>query len=178
MTGLWLYFFVALVVSFICSLLEAVLLSVPHGTVEAFVHEDRPGAASLKRLKDHIDRPLAAILTLNTVANTVGAAGVGAQALHVAQVYWPDRPTGWFVAGASAALTVGILIFSEIIPKTLGAVHCRRLALPAGYCLTVMVWFLAPVVWLTQHLSNWIRPRHRPALLSRQEMLATAQFGQ
>jgi magnesium and cobalt exporter, CNNM family len=177
MTGLWIYFFIALVVSFVCSLLEAVLFSVPHGAVEAFLAENRPGAERLKSLKDRIDRPLAAILTLNTVANTVGAAGVGAQALKVSQDYWPNSRHGLVVAAASAILTFCILVFSEIIPKTLGAVHCRRLALRSGWVLSILVWLLAPVVWLTQHLSNWIRPHHQPMRLSRQEMLATAQLG-
>jgi Mg2+/Co2+ transporter CorB len=117
MTLLFVYAGIALSVSFLCSILEAALLSVTPAHL-AKLEQDRPKVGGrLRALKGHVDRPLAAILTLNTTANTVGAAGVGAEA----QRLWGSE----VLAITSAALTLLILFLAEIIPKTLGA----RLAL-------------------------------------------------
>ena len=127
------YFFLALGVSFICSLLESVILSLTHSHIGILVKSNPKKGKLLQKLKDDINRPLAAILTLNTIANTVGAAGMGAQALHV---YGSHA-----VAAASAILTFSILIFSEILPKTLGAYFCRSLAIPSAYVIRALMFF-------------------------------------
>ena len=115
MTSLLAYFFTALLVSFLCSLLESVLLSLSIAHVSVMEKEGGKAGALMAELKENINRPLAAILTINTIANTVGAAGVGAQT-HV--LYGNE-----WVALASGILTMCILIFSEIIPKTIGAIY-------------------------------------------------------
>ena len=120
MTLLLFCFFLAVVVSFVCSLLEAVMLSTTSVYVRAAIKKKKAYGYVLKSLKSHIDRPLSAILTLNTIANTVGATGVGAQ---VHELYGSS-----YVALASGILTFVILVVSEIIPKTLGASYWRMLA--------------------------------------------------
>ena len=115
-TLLILYAVFALGISFLCSISEAVLLSVTPSYVAALEKDDDTGVGTLiRRLKNDVDRPLAAILSLNTIAHTIGAAGVGAQA----QIVFQNLP----VAVASGVLTLLILVLSEIIPKTLGAVY-------------------------------------------------------
>ena len=122
MALLFFYLALALVVSFVCSIAEAVILSVSAPFIKMKEMEGKASAKYLKNLKSNIDRPLAAILTINTVAHTIGAAGVGAQAVAVfGEVYF---------GVISAILTILILFFSEIIPKTIGAVFWRKLALP------------------------------------------------
>lgn len=160
----------ALGVSFLCSLLESVILSVTPAYIANLQKEHPSSGGVLKRLKDRIDRPLAAILTLNTVANTVGAAGVGAQALRL----WGSG----YVAVASGLLTLSILICSEIIPKTLGTVHWRRLAPGSGYVILALIRLLLPLVLLLEFISGLISPRRRHAGLSRDEMMAAVQIGQ
>ena len=115
MTALITYFVTALVVSFLCSLLESVLLSIPITHVSVLEKNGSHSGKIMAELKENINRPLAAILTINTIANTVGAAGVGAQTMVLYGNEW--------VAVASGVLTLSILIFSEIIPKTIGAVY-------------------------------------------------------
>ena len=114
-----LYVALAIGVSFLCSMMEAVLLSVTPSYVAALEREGSAAGERLHQFKDNIDRPLAAILSLNTIAHTVGAAGVGAQAAIV----FGEAYTGII----AAVLTLLILVLSEIIPKTLGAVYWRSL---------------------------------------------------
>jgi Mg2+/Co2+ transporter CorB len=120
MTYLLLFVALALGISFLCSILEAVLLSVTPSYVAAEEKAGRRVGARLRALKLDIDRPLAAILTLNTVAHTAGAAGAGAQALKLFG--------SASVAIVSVILTFLILVLSEIVPKTLGAKYWKRLA--------------------------------------------------
>ena len=162
------YFFLALGVSFICSLLESVILSVTHSHIGILVKSNPSKGKLLQRLKDDINRPLAAILTLNTIANTVGAAGMGAQALHV---YGSHA-----VAAASAILTFSILIFSEILPKTLGAYFCRSLAIPSAYVIRVLMVITFPFVWLSNTLSSAINSNEDR--VSREEITAMAEMGE
>lgn len=117
---LFVYLMVALGVSFLCSLLEAALLSVPRSHVAVMVERGSKAGLRLQKMKDDVDRPLAAILTLNTFAHTLGAAGVGAQATLI----WGEA----WVGVVSVVVTLLILVFSEIIPKTIGAVHAKPLA--------------------------------------------------
>jgi len=119
-----------LIISAMCSLFEAALYSVPVGHVEVLAQSRRLSGKILKRLKRDIHEPIAAILTLNTIANTAGAAIAGAAA---AVVFGKDNLL-WF----SAALTVAILLFSEILPKTIGVAHSKALA----------PWIALPIQWL------------------------------
>ena len=162
------YFFLALGVSFICSLLESVILSITHSQIGTLVKNNPQKGRLVQRLKDDINRPLAAILTLNTIANTVGAAGMGAQALNV---YGSQA-----VAIASAILTFSILIFSEILPKTLGAYFCRSLAIPSAYVIRVLMVIAFPFVWLSNTFSNIINSNEDK--VSREEIAAMAEMGE
>ena len=137
MTALLIYFFIALVVSFLCSLLESVLLSVSHAHVAVLVKEGSKRGMLMASLKENINRPLSAILTINTIANTVGAAGVGAQTYSVFGSSW--------VAASSIILTLSILFFSEIIPKTLGASYTKPLVGFTAYVIRVLIFLVFPV---------------------------------
>ncbi|WP_300542262.1 hemolysin family protein, partial [Maricaulis sp.] len=170
MTLLLAYLALALVVSFFCSISEAVLLSVRPSHVEALHRKRVASAAALRKLQKNLDRPLAAILTLNTVAHTVGAAGVGAQA---AVVFGSE-----FVGLTSAILTLLILILSEIVPKTLGAVHWRRLAPSVGHVVLWLTRVMMPFVWLSERLTRVIARSGESAFtFSRDEMRAMAEIG-
>ena len=142
-----LLFFAALAVgiSFTCSLLESVILSVTKTYIAVKVKEGKKYAFILSELKDQIDRPLAAILSLNTIANTVGATGVGAQVVHV----YGDA----YLAFASGLLTFIILIFSEIVPKTLGANYWKSFAPACAYLIRLLIVIAFPFVWISSDRS-------------------------
>lgn len=144
MTLLFIYLAVALGVSFLCSLLEAVLLSLSRTHIAVLVERGEPAGKRLMRMKDNLDEPLAAILTLNTFAHTLGAAGVGAQAAAI----WGDA----WVSAVSVVLTLLVLIFSEIIPKTIGAVHAKRLA---PFAAITIVWLIR-IFKVLVVACNWI----------------------
>ena len=167
LTLLTLYLLLAIGVSFLCSLLEAGLLSVPASHVEVMAREDRRGGKLLKSMKASIDRPLAAILTLNTVAHTFGAAGVGAQVLKI----WGSGS----VAIGSIVVTLLILVFSEIIPKSLGAAKAKALAPFTAYAIQVMIWctwlLLLPLQWISNKLGNT-----HGVTLTRDEVAITAEL--
>jgi len=151
----WLLFFylaLALGVSFLCSLVEAVVLSVPRTHVTVGLRENRRSGRLLHEMKKNIDRPLAAILTLNTVAHTFGATGVGAQALTIFGSKW--------VAATSVVLTFLVLILSEIIPKTLGAVHAKKIAPAAAYIIQGMLVITWPLVVVLNTLSRLLGSSH------------------
>jgi CBS domain containing-hemolysin-like protein len=171
MVLLLLYVALALGVSFLCSIMEAVLLSVTPSYVAAFEQEDDSTIATrLKSFKEDIDRPLAAILSLNTIAHTVGAAGAGAQAA----VVFESVPVGVI----SAVLTLLILIFSEIIPKTLGAVYWRELAPTVVGFLIPTIWIMWPLVMLSQGLTRLLSNDEDRSSLSREEFTALAELGE
>jgi CBS domain containing-hemolysin-like protein len=156
-------------ISFLCSLLEAVLLSVRR---TALVDADSSGAALLLRFKsERLDDAIAAILTLNTISHTIGAALAGAQAAHVAREWgWGDHET--MVVGVfSAILTLLVLALSEIVPKTLGAVYAATLAAPVGHTLRALVAGMGPLLILTRALTRLITRKER-AKLSRGEVRA------
>lgn len=159
---------VALVFSFLCSIAEAVLLSVTTPYVALLEQEGRPSGALLRRLKAEISKPLAAILTLNTIAHTIGAAGAGAQ---VAIVFGNA-----FLGIGSVILTLLILVFSEIIPKTLGAHHWRALAPATAYGLRFLVWLLYPFVWLSEKITGGLAEGPTLDGFSRQEFAAMAEL--
>ena len=162
------YFLLAIGVSFLCSLLEAVILSVTHSQIGMLVKTNPKQGKMLQKLKDDINRPLAAILTLNTISHTLGAAGMGAQVLYL---YGSGA-----VAIASAVLTFCILVFSEILPKTIGAYFCRSLAIPSAYLIRFLMVIAFPFVWLSNTLSNFITSSEDKG--SREEITAMAEMGE
>jgi len=169
MTLLFVYMTIALGVSFLCSILEAVLLSVTPSYVARLKHERPATGRRLHRLKTHIDRPLAAILSLNTIAHTVGAAGVGAEA----QRLWGSG----VLAVTSAVLTLLILFLSEIIPKTLGAIFWSRLTGFVAAVLPPLIVVLLPLVWLSEMLTRFMKRGHTAERVSRREFAALAGLG-
>lgn len=170
MTALLIYLAIALGFSFLCSIAEAVLLSVSTAYISLMVQQKKPFGKLLRQLKADIDRPLAAILTLNTIAHTAGAAGVGAQAALV----FGNNSLGV----VSAILTLLILVFSEIIPKTLGTVYWRKLAPSVAYLLKYMVWILAPFVWVAKILTDRLKVHPTLRGFSREEFAAMAALGE
>ena len=170
MTALFAYFGLALGVSFLCSILEAGLLSVTPSHVAKLV-QDRPKVGlKIRGLKANVDRPLAAILTLNTFANTAGAAGVGAEA----QRLWGSEA----LAIASGVLTLAILIISEILPKTLGALYWRRMTSFMATALPIMILVLSPFVWLSEAITRTLKRRRVAQTFSREEFAALARVGE
>lgn len=164
------YVLLALGVSFLCSIMEAVLLSITPSFLEMKAKDGSRTAVKLYALKTDIDRPLAAILSLNTIAHTVGAAGAGAQAANV----YGDASIGIF----SAILTLLILVLSEIIPKTLGAIYWRELAQPVARLLIPTIWITWPLVKLSQGLTRLLSPEGRRESISREEISAMADLGE
>ncbi|MFK7961715.1 MAG: hemolysin family protein [Phycisphaerales bacterium] len=152
MTLLVFYLVLAIGVSFLCSLVEAAILTLTVSDAEVMIKNQRRGGERLKALKTAIDRPLAAILTLNTIAHTVGAAGVGAQSLVVFGDKW--------VAATSAVLTLLVLVLSEIVPKTIGATYAKRLAFPAVVIIVGMIWVTYPVVLILDALTRLLKGGH------------------
>ena len=172
MTALIIYFLAALLISFLCSLLESVLLSLSIVHVSVMEKEGRKGGQVLVELKQNINRPLAAILTINTIANTVGAAGVGAQTMYVFGNKW--------VAVASGILTLSILIFSEIIPKTIGAVYSKSLASFTAFTVRGLMVIAWPFVILSEFMSSFINRGENggESKASREELLAMAEISE
>ena len=163
------YLFLALGVSFLCSILEAVLLSITPSYVVLKEQEQPKVGILLKKLKEDIDRPLSAILTLNTIAHTIGAAGVGAQALIV----FGDA----YVSIVSAVLTLLILVLSEIIPKTLGATFWKNMAAGSARIINFLIVLTYPFVKLSELITRIINPDSKEPSLSREEFSAMADQG-
>ena len=158
-----LYFTLAVVVSFICSVLESVLLSVNMAYVSV-LEKERPRAGALLRAqKININKSIASILILNTIANTLGAAAVGAQAESI------------YGAGAvfyvSIVLTFAILFFSEIIPKTIGATHWKSLAPIAAYLIRFFIWITYPIILMTLFVTNRIKKDDENMSLTKAELI-------
>jgi CBS domain containing-hemolysin-like protein len=181
------YALLAIGVSFLCSLLEACLLSLPRSYVESLADAGSRAGQRLVQMKRNIDRPLAAILTLNTVAHTAGAAGVGAQAAKIwsgaaANAGAVDQAaavgSGAAVGIASAIMTLLVLIFSEIIPKTLGATHAKKLAPAAAILIRVMIWITYPVIVPLEWINRVFSTGQNENTISRAELLATIKLGE
>lgn len=170
MNTLFFYFFLALGVSFLCSLLESIILSITHSHVAVLAKTGSKSSRLLENMKENINKPLAAILTVNTVANVVGAAGVGAQAMKLFGSEW--------VAILTGLLTLCILIFSEIIPKTLGTVYWRPLAGPAVHMITGLIYMTYPFVFLSNYFSKIFTSANHQQKVSRQEVVAMAEMGE
>ncbi len=164
------YVLLALVFSFLCSIAESVLLSITPSYIEGQKEKRPKRAALLKRLKqDNVDRSLAAILTLNTIAHTVGAIGAGAKAAAVFGSTW----FGLF----SAVMTLLILFLSEIIPKTIGAVYWSKLIGPISIFVNTLIVVLYPIVWISEKLTKSISNEKDIHIFSRDEFIAMAQVG-
>lgn len=169
MTLLLIYLFVALITSFICSVMEAVLLSTPLSYLKSKLESGDKGAESMLKLKEDIDKPLSAILSLNTVAHTVGAAGVGAQATVVfGEAYF---------GLVSALLTILILVLTEIIPKTLGANYSKELIGMSSKVIRIMIFITYPLVWVSSILTKLLARKTEELTTSREEISALASIG-
>ena len=142
------YLVLALLISFLCSIAESVLLSVTVSYVKTLEISGNKSTKLLKKFKEEIDTPLSSILSFNTIANVVGASGVGAQATKL----WGDAYFGL----VSAMLTIMLLFFSEIIPKSVGARYWRSLAMPVALMLNVMIVIMYPVVWVSKKITRLV----------------------
>ena len=165
------YVLLALLFSFLCSIAEAVLLSITPSYIEEQKEKNPKRAAHLKRLKqDNVDRSLAAILTLNTIAHTVGAIGAGAKATVVFGSAW----FGVF----SAVMTLMILFLSEIVPKTIGAIYWPKLVGPTVIFVRTLIVTLFPIVWISERMTKFISHGKNLHIFSRDEFVAMARIGE
>lgn len=160
----------AMSISFLCSILEATLLSTPLSFITMKEEEGYKPATKFKQFKQESSRPIAAILCLNTIANTIGAAGVGWQTTKV-------FGNEWFGL-VSAIMTLLILIFSEIIPKTIGSTQWKHLMGFATRSLSVLVIILYPLVIVFEWISKLIAPKNEEATVSREEVSAMANVAE
>ena len=170
MTALLLFLFGAMAVSFLCSVLEAVLMSTPISYITMREEEGYKPAKRMKDYKQNSSRPIAAILSLNTIANTIGAAGVGRQATLV-------FGSEWFGL-VSIITTVLILVFSEIVPKTIGTHGWRSLMGFAASAIKVLIIIMFPCVWLIEKLQKLITPKENETAVSRDEVSAMANVAE
>ncbi len=173
MTLLVSFFLVSIVFSFLCSLWEAALLSITPTFAEVKNQEGTALGRHLLDFKSNIDRPLAAILTLNTIAHTAGAIGVGAQA----SIIWADAHPLVTGLAVPVIMTLAILLFSEIVPKTLGATYWKELAPFTVASLTIVIVMLAPLVWLCQGLTGLLKSNTEGSIFSRSDFLAMTEIG-
>lgn len=163
------YLLLTMGISFLCSLLESVLMSTPISYISMREDEGDKHAALFMKMKQEPDRPLSAILSLNTIANTLGAAAVGHQATLLTGEHW--------FGIVSAAMTVLILVFSEIVPKTIGTSHWKNL-LGLAKLMQFLVYLLYPVVWLIEKLHDSITDDEPDTAISREEVSAMANIGE
>ena len=168
MTLLIFYLAIAIGVSFLCSILEAVLLSATPSYVETLKSESPRAGAVVNRVKEQLDESLASILILNTFAHTMGAFGVGAQALKVFGPRWETL--------IAVVLTLVILYFSEIIPKTLGATFWRTLIVPSAYLILWLIKLVFPLVWIATRLTKLFGSKAESEI-TREEIIAMASLG-
>ncbi|RMF80243.1 MAG: HlyC/CorC family transporter [Chloroflexi bacterium] len=167
--GLLLFIGIALGISFLCSIWEAVMLSTSFSHIEVLIEQGKRAGYIMRAHKDNIERPISAILTLNTIAHTVGAAGAGAQAVGVFG--------NEFVGIISAVLTLLILIFSEIIPKTLGAAYWKQLMPFTAYSVRLLVIVLYPIVVAFQAMTSLLASKTEEPKITRSELEVMAQIG-
>ena len=157
-----------IIVSFLCSFLEAVYLSITPAFVAVQVKENKKVGPLLEHLKEDINRPISAILTLNTVAQTAGSSLIGAL---VHEIYGNTA-----VTITSAFLTLTILIFSEILPKVIGASYWKRFATFAAYAIQFLIFLLYPIVRMSELMTNLFKDKDDSGM-SREEMISTAELG-
>jgi CBS domain containing-hemolysin-like protein len=159
----------AVLISGGCSLFEAVLYSVPMRHVETLAQTQRPSGTILKELRQDIERPITAILSLNTIANTAGAAIAGSAASAVFGHDW--------IGTFSAFFTISILVFSEVIPKTAGVVYARQLAPFVARPLQGLTLFMTPAIWLCSHITRLISRKRSLDTVSADELKIMTQLG-
>ncbi len=174
MTLLFLFFLLSIAFSFLCSIWEAVLLSITPSYINRQMQDGTPIGAQLEEYKEDIDRPLSAILTLNTIAHTVGAIGVGAQA---GKVFGANNlslgPISLsYESLIAGGMTLAILILSEIIPKTIGANLWKQLAPFTMKSLKLLMWILAPFIWLSQLITKNLKSDKNKSVFSRADLSA------
>jgi CBS domain containing-hemolysin-like protein len=167
------FFVLAVAASFLCSLLEAVLLSITPSYAQLKMQGGSRTGRLLEEFKSNIDRPLAAILTLNTIAHTAGAIGVGEQSAKI----WADANPMITSVVVPTVMILGILILSEIIPKTIGANHWQRLVPFTVATLRVIIFLLYPLVWMSQIITRTLKKDKSQSVFSRSEFLAMAEIG-
>jgi CBS domain containing-hemolysin-like protein len=174
-----LFFALSIVMSFLCSVWEAVLLSITPSYVGRMKQEGRSLAADLESFKDDVDRPLSAILTLNTIAHTVGAIGVGAQAgaLFGTSTLDLGLTTVSYESLIAAGMTLAVLVLSEIIPKTVGANYWRALAPFTVRSLKLLIVVLFPLIWMSALITRTLKRDKDRSVFSRADFLAMAQTG-
>ncbi len=165
------FFLVSILASFLCSVLEAVLLSISPTHTQRLASEDPALGADLADFQKNIDRPLAAILTLNTIAHTVGAIGVGSQATAI----WGASVTSTLVV--PVVMTLAILILSEIIPKTLGANYWKELTPFTVKTLKIILFLLAPLVAISQVITRTLKKDKDKSVFSRADFSAMTELG-
>jgi len=170
MVLLIIYILATLSISFLCSILEAVLLSTPMSYLTMLEQKGMKAATKFIKLKDDVDRPISSILALNTIANTLGAALVGKQAAMV------FGSKGFGIV--SALMTVLILIFSEIIPKTIGTTYWRSLTGFASRAISVLMVLMWPIVFMVGLIRDTLFPSRDEATVSREEVTAMAAMGE
>lgn len=161
---IYIIMFISIAISALCSTLEATLLSTPLSYITGLEDQGVKGASRLKKLKQNPDRPISAILCLNTIANTVGASIVGSLVYEV----YGDALVGAF----STAFTLMILIFAEIIPKTIGTSYWRSIAIPASVIIEGMIFISFPLVWILEHLTKLISSKSNQISVSREDISA------
>lgn len=164
-----LYFVSALSLSFLCSVLEAVLLSTPLSYISMRENQGNKTATLMKQYKNNVDRPVGAILSLNTIAHTIGSAGVGAESIKV----FGEEYFGII----SAVLTLLILVLSEIIPKTIGASYWRALAMPSTKIIRILIVITYPLVLLSELITRLFTPKGQQQSVSREEVSAMVDVG-
>ncbi len=167
MNALFAYLLLALVISFICSLVEAVFLSISRSYLNS-IKDQNPWAISFLNFKKNVDTPLSAILALNTIAHTIGAAGVGAEATRL----FGDS----YLGIVSAVLTILILIFSEIIPKTIGAIYWKKLSRYTFYIIKFMVVVSYPLVIISNKITSLFSIK-KETIVTREQISALANLG-
>lgn len=179
MATLIFFFLLSILVSFFCSLWEAVLLSITPSYISRMQHDKPSLGHVLNKMKDDIDKPLSAILTLNTVAHTVGALGVGVQA---GKLFGENRIDFLFIhitfeSLIAGGMTLAILILSEIIPKTIGANLWKQFAPFTVRSLRVLLFVLAPFVWMSKGITRMLKTEKGRSVLSRADFAAMADAG-
>lgn len=171
------YFLLSIIFSFLCSIWEAVLLSVTPSYIKRMQQEKSASGNLMASLKNDIDRPLSAILTLNTIAHTVGAIGVGAQAGKILGTQSLDL-LGFelpYESLIAAVMTLAVLFLSEIIPKTLGANNWKSLAPITARSLKVLILILKPFVWISNLLTRILKKNKKKSVFSKQDFAAMAE---
>lgn len=163
------YFLGALSLSFLCSVLEAVLLSTPMSFISMKENQGNKNATLMKQYKQNVGRPVGAILSLNTIAHTIGSAGVGAESI---KLFGEE-----YFGVISAVLTLLILVLSEIIPKTIGASYWRTLAMPSTGIIRVLIFITYPLVLLSELITKVFTPKGNQVSVSREEVSAMIDVG-